>query len=107
MTPLTGQNETVPGMHYNSNISSGGNTTHGVLKPATYVKVVELATLNHLDIEKIKLATETYLAEGGDGNISLSSTASEPSDKKGVRGVSNPKYQKRVLPSSQGFNLCL
>lgn len=107
MTPLTGQNEPVSGMHFNAQISPGTNATTGALKPASYVKVIELATMNHIDIEKIKLGTERYLAEGEDGNMSLSSTASEPSDKKGVRGISNPIYQKRVLPCSQGFNLCL
>lgn len=75
-----------------------------VLKTATYVKVSDIAKLNHLDLEKIKTVTEQKSLELGDsGSLSHSSKSSEKKD----RGISSTKHQKCILPASNGFNLCL
>jgi hypothetical protein len=108
MVPLSPieSTETSPGGQYRANAASSTNPQQAPLRRAHYVKVVDLATLNKLDIEKIKLETAKKKEE-----LNLKTVATSKGDDSNAswddESSTIPKYQKRVVPSTGGFNLCL
>lgn len=119
MTPL--HNEThiaVP-----SSTTNVGSQPEQTLQRAIYVKVIDLANANNLDIEKIKVETAKKLEvlkmqaeeasgkENEEGNVTHQDDGSVQSCGVKSSGASssnaNNRYQKRIVPSTGGFNLCL
>lgn len=119
MTPL--HNEThiaVP-----SSTTNMGSQPEQALQRAIYVRVVDLANANNLDIEKVKVETakklevlkmkaeEASLKENEEGSVTQPDDGSVQSCgvKSSTAGSSNAnnRYQKRIVPSTGGFNLCL
>ena len=103
-----------------SQSSPATNPQQAPLKRAEYVKVVDLATLNKLDIEKIMLettakkkeelaSTDTLKAddENESGGCGESRTTVTTSPSQEDDSSLHNKYQKRVVPCTGGFNLCL
>ena len=102
-----------------SQSSPATNPQQAPLKRAEYVKVVDLATLNKLDIEKIMLETakkKEELAstvplkaddENESGGCGESRTTVTTSPSQEDDSSLHNKYQKRVVPCTGGFNLCL
>jgi len=99
--------------HPQSHVDSGSsNNPQASLRRAHYVKVIDLALSNKLDVVKIKEETAKKKEELRLGACSvkddeLSKTNSQ--DDYSLQSGSGPKhrYQKRIVPSTGGFNLCL
>lgn len=107
MTPLS---PTIP-----SNISNVGNSPsialprqHVALRKAQYVKVVDLALMNKLDIQTLKVETEKRMEELRNAEGRKDDENSDQDDDIIESASSEIKsHQKRIIPASGGFNLCL
>lgn len=107
MTPLS---PTIP-----SNISDVGNSPSialprqpVALRKAQYVKVVDLALMNKLDIQTLKVETEKRMEELRNAEGRKDDENSDQDDDIIESASSEIKsYQKRIIPASGGFNLCL
>ncbi len=106
MTPLSPlpANETNQDVH--GEAVSTSNPQQAPLRRAVYVKVVDLANINNLDIEKIIVETERKRKELT-LKTATSSTGDDSNASRDDESSTNPRYQKRIVPSTGGFNLCL
>ena len=98
-----------------------GSTHKQSLRPASYLKVIDLAQSYHIDTEKIKYEIQKINAakseadaisasppEGKDDLQSFTSKVTEDSDISGDKKPSGTKgYPKRFSAMNGGFNLCL
>lgn len=117
MTPLSSQTtaDTNQGLAMGSDTAvsmASTNPQQAPLLRATYVKVIDLAVLNKLDIEKIKLETAKKKEELSCTPSTLSLKADDSSSGRAASqddesSMNYNKYQKRVVPCSGGVNLCL
>jgi malate synthase len=102
LSPMTPTEASI-GEQFGSDATHVSNPQQAPLRRAHYVKVVDLATLNNLDVEKIKLETTKKRSESMENLEGEDTNASRDDESSSI----SPKYQKRVVPSIGGFNLCL
>jgi hypothetical protein len=102
LSPMTPTEASI-GEQFGSDATHVSNPQQAPLRRAHYVKVVDLATLNNLDVEKIKLETTKKRSESLENLEGEDTNASRDDESSSI----SPKYQKRVVPSIGGFNLCL
>jgi len=87
------------------------------VRPAQYVNVIDLATLNKLDIGRLKQETLKKKKEMDCAGVAAAGVRDDPSkgashddvsfqSSDGPKGHEN-RYQKPVIPKAGGFNLCL
>ena len=100
---------------------SNTNPQQAPLRRAHYVKVIDLATLNELNVAKIREQTkkrkeELELAICASATTAETSSSNNDVEKEeSLMGVlpssateqKHARYQKRIIPSTGGFNLCL
>jgi len=116
MTPLLSPNFEADRIHGSE---EGTETDTTSVRPAQYVKVIDLATLNKLDVGRLKQETlkkkkemeytDAGVATAGVGDDSSKATSHDDvsfQSSDGPKGKEN-RYQKPIMPKAGGFNLCL